>query len=320
MKVNTGSRMKPNSFRPIPEPRSASPESPSTSAPAATTSISTAELPMLLIPCRQPTPTSSSLPSSPSPNAASSSAPFACGQPSSRCAIQHCPNPDNGCVNFRPALLVANQGVGEQGRVGLGGHRSHPAKFEDRFLRNWRYRLLDLEVLTKVDSLQAYPALSPKCPRFLPHFWGISPTQGQYFHTHHQRLVRCVPLIVRYLEKWSQACSRTATYPSAGGYRAAGDHRDNSGNHMSGCSICIENERLLRQAALEHWAAVRRYRAALEYSNDLSAAEKAMHAAQAKLNQAEASCRHHLDLMHEVNTTAVTNFSRVSRQCQAAGK
>ena len=31
MKVNTGSGMKPNSFRPIPEPRSASPESPAQS-------------------------------------------------------------------------------------------------------------------------------------------------------------------------------------------------------------------------------------------------------------------------------------------------
>ena len=39
---------------------------------------------------------------------------------------------------------------------------------------------------------------------------------------------------------------------------------------MADCLICTEKEQLLKQAVLEHWHAVRQFRAALEDSEDLS--------------------------------------------------
>jgi len=83
---------------------------------------------------------------------------------------------------------------------------------------------------------------------------------------------------------------------------------------MSDCLICTEKEQLLKQAVLEHWYAVRQFRAALENSEDLSPLDVTMHATQVKMNQAEDSYRQHLRLMHETavgpTTSPVSTFTR----------
>lgn len=78
--------------------------------------------------------------------------------------------------------------------------------------------------------------------------------------------------------------------------------------------ICTEKEQLLKQAVLEHWHAVRQFRAALEDSEDLSPHDVTMHATQVKMNHAEDSYRQHLRLMHETpvgtKTSPVSTFTR----------
>lgn len=94
---------------------------------------------------------------------------------------------------------------------------------------------------------------------------------------------------------------------------------------MSGCLICTEKEESLRQAVLEHWAAVQKYRAAIEAYENLTAANEAVQATQIRMNEAEDSYRQHLRLMHGARIGAkalvITTFSRMSKQrCQVAGK
>ncbi len=94
---------------------------------------------------------------------------------------------------------------------------------------------------------------------------------------------------------------------------------------MSRCVMCEEKEQVLKQAVLEHWAAVRNYRAAMEAYRDLTAVDVAVHATQTKMNEAEDSYRQHLRLMHEavVRTMApvANTFSRMPEQrCQVASK
>ncbi len=83
---------------------------------------------------------------------------------------------------------------------------------------------------------------------------------------------------------------------------------------MADCSICTEKEHLLKQAVLEHWHAVRQFRAALETSEDLSPLDVTMHVTQVKMNRAEDSYRQHLRLMHETGvgttTSPVSTFTR----------
>ena len=90
---------------------------------------------------------------------------------------------------------------------------------------------------------------------------------------------------------------------------------------MSDCLICSEKEELLKQAVLEHWHAVRRYRTRLEASEDLSAVDVTMHAAKVKMNLAEDSYRQHLRVMHEtsVGTTTwpVSTFTRFYTRSQS---
>ncbi len=94
---------------------------------------------------------------------------------------------------------------------------------------------------------------------------------------------------------------------------------------MTSCSICVENEKLLKQAVLEHWAAVQKYRAAMEAYEDLTAVDVTVQATQIKMNEAEDSYRQHLRLMHEevvqAKAPVVSTFSRASKQrCQVASK
>ena len=79
---------------------------------------------------------------------------------------------------------------------------------------------------------------------------------------------------------------------------------------MTDCLICAEKERLVKQAVLEHWHAVREFRAALEASEDLSPLDVTMHDTQVKMNHAEDLYRQHLRLVHE--TTAGTTTFPVS--------
>jgi len=90
---------------------------------------------------------------------------------------------------------------------------------------------------------------------------------------------------------------------------------------MADCLICTDKEQALKQAVLEHWHAVRRYRARLEASEDLSAVDVTMHATQVKMNQAEDLYRRHLRLMHEsgvgTKTPAVSTFTRFYTRSQS---
>ena len=90
---------------------------------------------------------------------------------------------------------------------------------------------------------------------------------------------------------------------------------------MSDCLICSEKEELLKQAVLEHWHAVRQFRAALEASEDLSPLDKTMHATQVKMKHAEDSYRQHLRLVHETTvgttTSPVSTFTRFYTRSQS---
>ena len=92
---------------------------------------------------------------------------------------------------------------------------------------------------------------------------------------------------------------------------------------MTDCLICSAKEQLLKQAVLEHWQAVRHFRAALEGSEDLSPLDVTIHATQVKMNQAEDSYRQHLRLIHETGrrTPAVSTFTRfyTRRQSEVVG-
>ena len=83
---------------------------------------------------------------------------------------------------------------------------------------------------------------------------------------------------------------------------------------MSDCLICTEKEQSLKQAVLEHWHAVRQFRAALETSEDLNPLDVTVHTTKVKMNRAEDSYRQHLRLMHETgsgsNTRVVSTFTR----------
>ncbi len=90
---------------------------------------------------------------------------------------------------------------------------------------------------------------------------------------------------------------------------------------MADCLTCTEKEQMLKQAVLEHWSAVRRYRSALEATEDLGPVDVAMHATQVKMNRAEDSYRQHLRLMHETTagtqTPAVSTFTRFFTRSQS---
>ncbi len=136
-------------------------------------------------------------------------------------------------------------------------------------------------------------------------------------------------------EIWACTCVHNATYPSAGGMAALNAsveqaalprRTETTGTiRMTSCSICIENEKLLKQAVKEHWAAVQKYRAAMEAYEDLTAVDVTVRATQTRMNEAEDSYRQHLRLMHEevVHTKApvASTFSRTSKKrCQVASK
>jgi hypothetical protein len=94
-----------------------------------------------------------------------------------------------------------------------------------------------------------------------------------------------------------------------------------TGNRMSGCSICTEKERLLKEAVMEHWRAIQKYRSALAASEDLNTVDVAVHTTQVKMNRAEDSYRQHLRLMHETGvgttTSPVSTFTRFYTRSQS---
>ena len=92
---------------------------------------------------------------------------------------------------------------------------------------------------------------------------------------------------------------------------------------MSDCWICAEKERLLKEAVMGHWQAVRLYRSALAASGDLTAVDATVYATQIKMNQAEDSYRQHLRLTHETGVytklRAASTFTRFYLRNQSEG-
>jgi hypothetical protein len=67
---------------------------------------------------------------------------------------------------------------------------------------------------------------------------------------------------------------------------------------MRGCNQCEEFERLMEEAAREHWDVIHRYREALDSEQDRPAAEDLLRASKSAKDQAEQRYREHLATAH----------------------
>ena len=67
---------------------------------------------------------------------------------------------------------------------------------------------------------------------------------------------------------------------------------------MRGCSRCEEFERLMEEAAREHWDVIHRYREALASEQDHPAVEDLLRSSKAAMDQAELRYHEHLATAH----------------------
>ena len=67
---------------------------------------------------------------------------------------------------------------------------------------------------------------------------------------------------------------------------------------MRGCSRCEEFERLMEEAAREHWDIIHRYREALASEQDRPAAEDLLRSSKAAMDEAEQRYHEHLAAAH----------------------
>jgi len=67
---------------------------------------------------------------------------------------------------------------------------------------------------------------------------------------------------------------------------------------MRGCSRCEEFERLMEEAAREHWDVIHRYREALASEQDRPAGDDLLRSSKAAMDEAEQRYHEHLATAH----------------------